>query len=84
IAGFYTYLAQGLDKNVALHRTKVDMISKGSALYSHPYYWAAFTLIGNESAIVSRKIGSDKIMQFVIPILILLAFFIHSKRKAYG
>ncbi|MDA3906111.1 MAG: CHAT domain-containing protein, partial [Bacteroidales bacterium] len=40
IAGFYTYLAQGLDKNVALHRTKVDMISKGSALYSHPYYWA--------------------------------------------
>ena len=84
MAWFYTYLAQGLDKNVALHRAKMDMVNKGSAIYSHPYYWAGFTLIGNESAIVSRKTGFEKILEFALPLLIILVFFGRKKRKING
>ncbi len=84
MAGFYTYLAEGLEKNVALHRAKLDMINQGSSLYSHPYYWAGFTLIGNESAIVSRKTGFKNVIEFVVPLLVILVFFIHRQRKKNG
>lgn len=81
MAGFYTNLAQGLEKNIALHRAKLDMVNGGSAVYSHPYYWAGFTLIGNESAIVSRKSDFGRSLEFAVPILIILAFLIRIKRK---
>ncbi|MBN1651167.1 MAG: CHAT domain-containing protein, partial [Bacteroidales bacterium] len=84
ISGFYTYLAQGLDKNMALHKAKLDLINRGSAMYAHPYYWAGFTLIGNESAIVSRKSGFGKSLEFAIPILVLFAFFFRLKKKSNG
>ena len=81
IAGFYTYLAKGLEKNMALHRAKLDMINKGNAIYSHPYYWAGFTLIGNETAIVSRKSDFGKGLEYIIPILIILALIVRKKKK---
>lgn len=84
ISGFYTYLAQGFDKNVALHKAKLDLINHGSAMYAHPYYWAGFTLIGNESAIVARKSGFGKSLEYAIPILVLFAFFFRLKRKRNG
>jgi len=80
MAGFYAYLAQGLDKNVALHRVKLDMIRQGSAMYSHPYYWAGFTLIGNEKAIVSRKSRFGRGLEFALPLLIILVFVFRKKR----
>lgn len=84
MAGFYAYLAQGLDKNVALHKAKLDMIRQGGALYSHPYYWAGFTLIGNEKAIVSRKSGFGKTLEFVFPLLVILFFVFRKKRGQNG
>ncbi|MCD6092340.1 MAG: CHAT domain-containing protein, partial [Bacteroidales bacterium] len=84
ISGFYAYLAQGLGKNIALHRAKMDMINSGSAMYSHPYYWAGFTLIGNEKAIVSRKSGFEKSLEYAIPLLIILVLFFRKKRKNNG
>lgn len=76
MASFYTYLAKGLEKNKGLHRAKMDVITKGNSMYSHPYYWAGFTLIGNESAIVSSKSGASRSLEIIISILIILAFFL--------
>lgn len=84
MADFYANLAQGLDKNVALHNAKLDMIKKGNAMDSHPFYWAGFTLIGNEKAIVSSKDGYGKALEYILPFLIILAFFIRSRRKVNG
>lgn len=84
MAGFYAYLAQGLGKNVALHQAKLDMVNQGNAMYSHPYYWAGFTLIGNESAIVSRKSDFSRSLEFGVPILIIFAFIVRIKRKKNG
>jgi len=84
MAGFYSYLARGMDKNLALHRSKIDLLNSSNAMYSHPYYWAGFTLIGNETAIVSSKSGFAKSIEYLIPIIILLVFFFFSKRKPNG
>lgn len=84
MAGLYTYLAKGLEKNVALHNTKLDMINNGSTIYSHPYYWAGFTLIGNETAIVSRKSNFGKSLEYWIPILIILTLIFRRKKEKNG
>jgi CHAT domain-containing protein len=39
---FYTYLAEGKSKGAALRTAQQDL----RACYPHPYYWAAFVLIG--------------------------------------
>ena len=46
---FYQYLAKGENKNQALYQAKLEVLSQGNALYSHPYYWAGLTLMGDES-----------------------------------
>jgi len=44
---FYTYLIQGNDKSEALHLAKLDMLQSERPLYSHPFFWAPFILIGD-------------------------------------
>ncbi|MCF8242893.1 MAG: CHAT domain-containing protein [Melioribacteraceae bacterium] len=41
---FYLYLNQGLDKGEALRKAQISLIQ--SQNYTHPFYWAAFTLNG--------------------------------------
>lgn len=42
MTGFYTYLSEGQSKGAALRAAQRDLRSR----YPHPYYWAAFGLIG--------------------------------------
>lgn len=84
MASFYQYLALGNEKNVALRQAKVDLIKRGNAISSHPYYWAGFTLIGNEAAIVSKKSNWGRTMEFVVPIFIVLVLFIRKRKRPNG
>jgi CHAT domain-containing protein len=45
---FYTRLAEGVDRASALRRAKLDLIERHGAEIT-PYYWAAFTLVGEGS-----------------------------------
>jgi len=45
---FYHHLSRGKDKNQALRLAKLKMIH---SRYSHPFFWAAFVLYGDSSAI---------------------------------
>jgi CHAT domain-containing protein len=45
---FYTRLAEGLDRASALRMAKLDLIERHGAEIT-PYYWAAFTLVGEGS-----------------------------------
>ena len=40
---FYAFLRNGKDKAVALQEAQKKLIDE----YSHPYYWAPFTLVGH-------------------------------------
>lgn len=44
---FYGYLVKGMSKEEALRRAKIRMMRSD---YSHPYYWAAFILMGESGS----------------------------------
>ncbi|EDO45509.1 predicted protein [Nematostella vectensis] len=48
---FYRHLASGLSTSASLKRTIRDTISMNDK-YSHPYYWGAFVLVGDDVTIL--------------------------------
>lgn len=54
MTSFYTYLKDGKSKSEALRRAKMDFLENADVLKSHPYYWGTFTLMGNNTPIVSK------------------------------
>ena len=67
---FYKYLSEGLDKNQALRKTKLSFIKEYSA---NPYYWSAFVLSGNISAI-NLETRSSNILFYTLGALIVISF----------
>jgi len=51
MGSFYKYLALGIPKNTALRQAKLDYISTTSPSFVNPRFWAAYTLVGDVSAI---------------------------------
>lgn len=43
---FYGYMQQGNSKSAALRKVKLDFINNDVPKNRHPYYWAAFVLVG--------------------------------------
>jgi len=48
---FYKYLSQGKLKSTALRQAKLDYINNTSPSFVSPRYWAAYTLMGDVSAV---------------------------------
>jgi CHAT domain-containing protein len=51
IETFYSNLALGMSKPVALQQAKLTFLSKTDAFSGHPIYWASFISIGNPAPI---------------------------------
>ncbi|MCX6239527.1 MAG: CHAT domain-containing protein [Bacteroidia bacterium] len=51
MGSFYKYLSQGKPKNTALRQAKLDYINNISPSFVNPRFWAAYTLMGDVSAI---------------------------------
>lgn len=79
---FYENLSSGSDKKEALYNAKKDVLNQGNALYSHPYYWAGLTLMGDESNIkFIKRYQWDKIVIVFSPILFLLVVLFQTRKK---
>ncbi|WP_161597125.1 CHAT domain-containing protein [Dyadobacter flavalbus] len=66
---FHKYLAQGLSKDKALQKAKIDFIAANNIEKSLPYYWANLILIGNPEPI---NLAGNSILAWLIPVLIAL------------
>jgi CHAT domain-containing protein len=64
---FYKYLSEGKPKGTALRMAKLDYISNTSPSFVNPKFWAAYTLIGDVSAI--KKIWWEE-PWIIIPLMI--------------
>jgi len=49
--GFYAYLKDGMAKDAALRRAKLDYIQSHPNDEVHPFYWAAFVAVGDMSPV---------------------------------
>jgi CHAT domain-containing protein len=45
---FYKGLQQGLAKDEALRQAKLTLLKGQQRAWQHPYYWAAFVLVGEQ------------------------------------
>jgi CHAT domain-containing protein len=58
---FYKYLSQGAQRDIALHKAKLDVIKNSKdELEAHPYFWAPLIHIGNTTPIPGNKIPWSK------------------------
>ena len=49
---FYKKLKEGLPKDEALRQAKLTYLEQAKGLAAHPFFWAAFVQIGNNSPII--------------------------------
>ncbi len=54
---FYSHLKKGDDKGQAMRQAKQDYLASVDPEFSHPYYWAAMKVQGNNAAIFSRTLA---------------------------
>jgi CHAT domain-containing protein len=47
---FYANLSRGMDEKTALRKAKLRLLRDSNPLWRHPYYWAAFVLVGEGAA----------------------------------
>lgn len=55
MASFYSHLAAGATKGESLRRAKLEFAAVGGPT-AHPYFWAAFVLIGDGNSLLSPVI----------------------------
>jgi CHAT domain-containing protein/tetratricopeptide (TPR) repeat protein len=69
---FYYYLHQGLPKDEALQKAKIDFIEQGSGEDLLPYYWASAVLSGNAGSV---KLPAQNTLKkyWLIPLLFAFA-----------
>lgn len=73
MVSFYKYLSQGKPKNTALRLAKLDYINNSSPSFVNPRFWAAYTLMGDVSAI--RKIWWKE-PWIVIPLALIVSILL--------
>ncbi len=78
---FYEYLEDGKSKDEALRQAKLDILAEGDPLRSHPFYWAAYVNIGDNSPMKFRSAILTYTLYGSVGILILAAFFFLMRKK---
>jgi len=80
---FYKHLTEGLPKDEALRRAKLDYLKQSDQLTAFPYFWAGYVNIGDNSPL---EISKNKYLSYIMlasALVLLLAsfYFIKHKRK---
>ncbi len=76
---FYSQLAKGKEKSDALRIAKLSYLKDATPDSRHPYYWAAFSLAGNDQSI-KKTYGRSRYITGII-VLLLLGIYIINQNK---
>jgi CHAT domain-containing protein len=55
IASFYYHLSRGKEKDEALRLAKLEYLKDSSPIYTNPYYWAAYQVMGDKSPVANNN-----------------------------
>lgn len=81
----YTNLAEGMNKDAALSKAKLDYIQSAKGIAAHPAFWSAFVLMGNENPVSISKKGGFNWLGWGLGIgalvFFVLAFGLRKSRK---
>jgi CHAT domain-containing protein/Tfp pilus assembly protein PilF len=82
IKRFYFHLSKGLSKDEAMRRAKLEYIRTNPAIYSNPYYWAAYEVLGDNSRIIQKNLNPVLIIILLILIIATSLLLIYLKRRS--
>ncbi|MEO1053114.1 MAG: CHAT domain-containing protein [Bacteroidota bacterium] len=68
---FYDNLAAGKPKDEALRQARLNFLETEPKLVSHPFYWGAFIVIGDETPIDLDGKNADRLIYIIILIAVL-------------
>jgi len=74
---FHMYLNQGMEKSAAMQKAKLDFLESSDR--THPYFWAAFLTIGDDSPIDQNNFPLWA--YFLIGLLMLIGLYVILKRN---
>lgn len=86
MTSYYQYLSKGNEKNEAMRQAKLDYLKNSSPEFTHPYFWAAYQVLGDNTPVArdSHKyiivIGIG--IAALLVTLILLVYF--KRRKIFS
>ena len=75
---FYDNLKQGNSKSVALRKARIAYLEKADQLRSHPYFWSALVIYGNNTPLYYSK---HLIITAVIVVILIVAYMVIYLRK---
>jgi len=78
---FYKYLSQGKPKNTSLRQAKLDYIDSTSPSFVNPKFWAAYTLIGDVSAIKKMWWQNSLVIAILIISFLLITLLLIYRSK---
>ena len=73
MASFYSHLNSGNSKSAALAKAKQHYLETAHPSRLHPYYWAGFVLVGDESAVWSKELNLTY-LALALAALLIIAF----------
>ncbi|MBO6762568.1 MAG: CHAT domain-containing protein, partial [Roseivirga sp.] len=80
---FYNnFLSEKQDLNSSLRKVKLDYIKDGDSYLSHPYYWASFIHVGQNTSLEKSFIG-QKWMLYLIGLFFIIGvmIFVSAKKR---
>lgn len=80
IKRFYFYLSNGSAKDEAMRLAKLDYIRNNPPVYSNPYYWAAYEVLGDNSPVV-QKYRTSLIILIILIVPAAAALIIYFRRR---
>jgi len=85
MVGFYeNFLKSKLDLNSSLRNVKLDYISSGDSYLSHPFYWASFIHVGQNTSFEQGFLKNYGFVLFITLLgaaILISGFIIYKKRK---
>jgi CHAT domain-containing protein/Tfp pilus assembly protein PilF len=82
ISEFYNHLSKGKKKDDALRLSKLEYLKKATPAFKHPYYWAAYEVLGDTQPVCCR----GKLISVVLIVIISagLVFYYFRRRKIFS
>jgi len=78
---FYKGIKEGLHKDEALRRAKIEYLDTAKKTKLHPYYWAAFIPFGDMKAVELSSGGLGYMLPAGLAVGLLALLFLYFRRK---
>lgn len=70
---FFNEVNSGLSLDKALHNSKLNFLENAGPVYSNPYYWANFILVGDSQPLIKKDRFTGKNFMLIIVIVSLIS-----------